>query len=32
MQRLSDLAVKHYMAAGQSNSAESILGDLAALK
>ncbi|KAF2491824.1 hypothetical protein BU16DRAFT_565520 [Lophium mytilinum] len=31
-ERLSDLAVKHYMTAGQSNSAESILGDLAALK
>ncbi|OCK77953.1 TMEM1 family protein-like protein [Lepidopterella palustris CBS 459.81] len=31
-ERLSDLSVKHYMAAGQSKSAESILGDLAALK
>ncbi|KAF7572199.1 hypothetical protein PtrM4_096990 [Pyrenophora tritici-repentis] len=29
---LSDLIVKHYMAAGQSKSAESVLGDLAALR
>ncbi|KAL5116662.1 hypothetical protein ACEQ8H_005411 [Pleosporales sp. CAS-2024a] len=29
---LSDLIVKHYMAAGQIKSAESVLGDLAALK
>ncbi|KAF2024585.1 hypothetical protein EK21DRAFT_104558 [Setomelanomma holmii] len=29
---LSDLIVKHYMAAGQNNSAESVLGDLAALR
>ncbi|KAH7073485.1 TMEM1 family protein-like protein [Paraphoma chrysanthemicola] len=29
---LSDLIVKHYMAAGQHNSAESVLGDLAALR
>ncbi|RAR02353.1 tmem1 family protein [Stemphylium lycopersici] len=29
---LSDLIVKHYMAAGQHKSAESVLGDLAALK
>lgn len=29
---LSDLIVKHYFAAGQRKSAESILGDLAALK
>jgi hypothetical protein len=31
-QLLSDLIVKHYMAAGQNKSAESILGDLAALR
>ncbi|KAF1844880.1 uncharacterized protein K460DRAFT_416243 [Cucurbitaria berberidis CBS 394.84] len=29
---LSDLIVKHYMAAGQTKSAESVLGDLAALR
>ncbi|KAF2736845.1 TMEM1 family protein-like protein [Polyplosphaeria fusca] len=29
---LSDLIVKHYMAAGQSKSSEGILGDLAALR
>ncbi|KAF1944922.1 hypothetical protein EJ02DRAFT_432016 [Clathrospora elynae] len=29
---LSDLVVKHYMAAGQTKSAESVLGDLAALR
>ncbi|KAH8716891.1 hypothetical protein GQ44DRAFT_713193 [Phaeosphaeriaceae sp. PMI808] len=29
---LSDLIVKHYMAAGQNKSAESVLGDLAALR
>ncbi|XP_014553540.1 hypothetical protein COCVIDRAFT_107443 [Bipolaris victoriae FI3] len=29
---LSDLIVKHYMAAGQIKSAETVLGDLAALK
>ncbi|KAF2742892.1 hypothetical protein M011DRAFT_471787 [Sporormia fimetaria CBS 119925] len=29
---LSDLIVKHYMAAGQNKAAESILGDLAALR
>ncbi|KAF2688814.1 TMEM1 family protein-like protein [Lentithecium fluviatile CBS 122367] len=29
---LSDLIVKHYMAAGQTKSGESILGDLAALR
>ncbi|EUC43169.1 hypothetical protein COCMIDRAFT_7340 [Bipolaris oryzae ATCC 44560] len=29
---LSDLIVKHYMAAGQNKSAETVLGDLAALK
>jgi hypothetical protein len=29
---LSDLIVKHYMAAGQIKSAESVLGDLAALR
>jgi hypothetical protein len=31
-QGLSDLIVKHYMAAGQNKSAESVLGDLAALR
>jgi hypothetical protein len=31
-QSLSDLIVKHYMAAGQTKSAESVLGDLAALR
>jgi trafficking protein particle complex subunit 10 len=31
-QILSDLIVKHYMAAGQNKSAESVLGDLAALR
>ena len=31
-QNLSDLIVKHYMAAGQTKSAESVLGDLAALR
>lgn len=29
---MSDLVVKHYMAAGQPKSAESVLGDLAALR
>jgi hypothetical protein len=29
---LSDLVVKHYMAAGQTKSGESVLGDLAALR
>lgn len=29
---LSDIIVKHYMAAGQNKSAESVLGDLAALR
>jgi hypothetical protein len=29
---LSDLIVKHYMAAGHIKSAESVLGDLAALR
>jgi hypothetical protein len=32
MQALSDLIVMHYMAAGQTKAAESILGDLAALR
>lgn len=31
-ENLSDIIVKHYMAAGQSKSAESVLGDLAALR
>ncbi|KAL1634004.1 hypothetical protein SLS56_002595 [Neofusicoccum ribis] len=31
-EQLSDLAVKHYFAANRSKSAESIMGDLAALK
>ncbi|KAH7372031.1 trafficking protein particle complex subunit 10 [Pyrenochaeta sp. MPI-SDFR-AT-0127] len=31
-ENLSDLVVKHYMAAGQTKSAESVLGDLAALR
>lgn len=31
-QRLSDLAIKHCMAAGLHSSSERILGDLAALK
>ncbi|OJD31917.1 tmem1 family protein [Diplodia corticola] len=31
-EQLSDLAVKHYLAASRSKSAESIMGDLAALK